>query len=108
MHRLYPPTPPSSFTRKARGWTFVFMGANQDSYAAGVGNTKGATMNFAATTEGIRAAFADVESSNREMRSRIKSGKAYSQQERDNYIKSRSAEAMLGAQQQHTPQPQPI
>jgi hypothetical protein len=80
------------------------MGANQDSYVAGVGNTKGATMNFAATADGVRAAFADVESSNREMRSSMRSGKAYSQQERDNYLKSRSAEAMLlAAQQPHKP-----
>jgi hypothetical protein len=104
VHRLFDPRPRFPLSaRKARGWTFVFMGANQDSYAAGVGNAKGATMNFAATAEGIRAAFADVESSNREMRSQMKSGKAYSQQQRDNYIKSRSAEAMLAAQQTHKP-----
>ena len=89
---------------KERGWTFVFMGANQDSYAAGIGNSKGATMNIAATPAGVRAAFNDMESSNREMRKALKSGRTYTREERENYIQSRSAEAMLTTQQQRKPQ----
>ena len=43
-----------------RGWTFVFLGANQDSYATGdgLGMAHGNVSNFAADTDGLHAAFA--------------------------------------------------
>lgn len=39
---------------KKRGWTFVFLGANIDSYATGgaMGWARGSTMNYAATSSG--------------------------------------------------------
>ncbi len=45
--------------RKDAGWTFVFMGANQDSYAeAGrLGMDEGSVQDFRADKEGVRAAF---------------------------------------------------
>ena len=45
--------------RKRRGWTFVFMGANQDSYAeAGrLGFDDGSVQDFRADGQGVRAAF---------------------------------------------------
>ena len=41
------------------GWTFVFMGANQDSYAEGhkIGLVDGNVQNYAATPESAKAAF---------------------------------------------------
>jgi Mg-chelatase subunit ChlD len=48
--------------REERGWTFVFLGANQDSYAAGreLGYDPRSTQNFAATPDGTRRAFASL------------------------------------------------
>ena len=48
--------------RKQVGWTFVFMGANQDSYAeAGqLGLDHGSTQNFRADKRGVGLAFADM------------------------------------------------
>jgi hypothetical protein len=46
-------------TREERGWTFVFLGANQDSYAAGhaLGYDPRSVQNFTADGEGTRAAW---------------------------------------------------
>ncbi len=45
-----------------RGWTFVFLGANQDSYAEGgaLGFSSGSTSNFAASPDGVRLAFSGL------------------------------------------------
>jgi len=44
---------------RERGWTFVFIGANQDSYAMGaaLGFGQGSVSNFAADSTGTRAAY---------------------------------------------------
>jgi len=46
-----------------RGWTFVFMGANQDSYAtgSGLGLAHGSVQDFAATPDSVRASFAEFD-----------------------------------------------
>jgi len=48
--------------KKEQGWTCVFLGANQDSYAASgaVGVARGSTSNFEASAAGARAAWSDV------------------------------------------------
>ena len=48
--------------KKADGWTFVFMGANQDSYAAGggMGVGTGSISNYRATGAGTRTAFSSA------------------------------------------------
>ena len=48
--------------RRKKGWEFVFMGANQDSYAEGgrMGFAGGNTQNFLATSEGVSAAFSST------------------------------------------------
>jgi Mg-chelatase subunit ChlD len=48
--------------KKAEGWTFVFMGANQDSYAAGgdMGMAAGSISNFSASPIGTRTAFSSA------------------------------------------------
>ncbi len=44
-----------------QGWTFVFMGANQDSYGtgAGLGFADGSVQDFAATPASVRSSFAE-------------------------------------------------
>jgi len=44
---------------RAQGWTFVFLGANQDSYATGgrIAMAAGSTANFAATPAGVAASY---------------------------------------------------
>ena len=48
--------------RRKKGWEFVFMGANQDSYAEGakMGFSGGNTQNYLATPEGVTAAFSSI------------------------------------------------
>ena len=48
--------------RKADGWTFVFMGANQDSYATGgrLGFDPGSVQNFRSDSLGTRASWQSV------------------------------------------------
>ena len=45
-----------------KGWTFVFLGANQDSYAEGgrLGFSYGSTSNFKADRAGVQAAFSGL------------------------------------------------
>ena len=51
--------------REAAGWTFAYLGANQDSYAEGgaIGYSPGSTQNFAPDGAGSRAAFASLATS---------------------------------------------
>jgi len=59
-------TRPGIFARieacKARGWTFVFLGANQDSYATGdgLGVAGGSVSNYDASDGGMREAWGSV------------------------------------------------
>jgi len=48
--------------RRAEGWTIVFLGANQDSYAQGgrMGFAAGNTQNFAFDHDGVTTAFNSV------------------------------------------------
>ena len=59
--------------REDRGWTFVFLGANQDSYAAGhaLGYDPRSVQNFAATPDGTAAAFLSLDRSTKSMRRRL-------------------------------------
>ena len=56
--------------RKRGGWTFVFMGANQDSYAeAGrLGLDDGSVQDFRADKQGVHAAFGSFNRAVREYR----------------------------------------
>lgn len=57
--------------RKAAGWSFVFMGANQDSYleAGRIGFDRGNIQNFAADSRGAEASFRSVSRSVKTFRS---------------------------------------
>jgi ADP-ribosylglycohydrolase len=56
--------------KKAEGWTFVFMGANQDSYASGasMGVDGGSISNYAASPDGVRRASASLSRATRSWR----------------------------------------
>ena len=49
--------------KKAQGWTFVFMGANQDAYAEGgrIGFQAGNVQNFRGDGQGMREAWSSVD-----------------------------------------------
>ena len=63
-----------------RGWTFVFLGANQDSYAAGgdVGFHAGNTSNFTSSPIGVQAAYSGLDRTVSDWR-----GKSRQQRRRD-------------------------
>lgn len=57
--------------QEAKGWSFVFLAANQDAFATGMmyGFNAAHTMNFAATAGGTQAAYADMSNVTRSLRS---------------------------------------
>jgi hypothetical protein len=59
--------------REERGWTFAFLGANQDSYQAGhaLGYDPRSVQNFAATPDGTRAAFTSLQRSTKSLRDKL-------------------------------------
>lgn len=74
--------------RRKLGWTFVFLGANQDSFGTGRGIAvaKGSTSNFVADARGMRAAWSDFSKSTRRYRSKVSTGVKPTQAERSNYL----------------------
>jgi hypothetical protein len=58
--------------RTDAGWTFVFMGANQDSYAEGykMGMDDGNVQNYEATPDNVKAAFASISRASLEFRAK--------------------------------------
>merc|ERR1719188_1661538 len=59
--------------KREAGWTFVFMGANQDSYAegGGLGFATRNTQNFAFDGAGARAAYSSVSKGVSSLRAKI-------------------------------------
>jgi Mg-chelatase subunit ChlD len=57
---------------KERGWTFVFLGANQDSYVTGahLAMAAGNTANFKASPDGVRASYQGLSRTTREWRAK--------------------------------------
>lgn len=66
--------------KQADGWTFVFLGANQDSYAAAgaMGVARGNTSNYAASSEGTRRAWSSVSRATESYRLKEKRARAAS------------------------------
>jgi len=58
--------------RTDAGWTFVFMGANQDSYAEGhkIGMNDGNVQNYEATPDSVKAAFVSLSRASLDFRSK--------------------------------------
>jgi hypothetical protein len=69
--------------READGWTFAYLGANQDAYAEGgkIGYARGSTQNFASDAAGSRAAFASLSGAVAKRRQKIRSGESYDKQD---------------------------
>ena len=65
--------------REASGWTFAYLGANQDSYAEGasMGYAAASTRNWAATPTGAADAFGSVSSSVLRRRRQLRTGEAF-------------------------------
>ena len=74
--------------RQEAGWTFVFLGANQDSYAAGatLGVARGATSNFVADERGALAAYKDVSKSTASLRKAVRSGRRFKPSEKARFL----------------------
>lgn len=62
--------------RQADGWTFVYLGANQDSYAEGgqIGYAAGGTQNFAPDAEGNAAVFLSLSEAVVKRRHKMRAG----------------------------------
>lgn len=80
--------------KQREGWAFVFLGANQDSYAAGGGLGFGAknTQNFAFDSAGTRVAFQAVSEATKSMRSSLSSGQRASYDSEDYFGGKKAAE----------------
>jgi hypothetical protein len=63
-------------TREERGWSFVYLGANQDAYVEGgsIGYSRGSTSCFRADRIGTAAAFGSLSRSSSSLRERVRSG----------------------------------
>lgn len=58
--------------KESEGWTFVFLGANQDAFAEGgrIGLSRGSTQNYVPDQEGVRSAFAAMSSASKQHRTK--------------------------------------
>ena len=65
--------------REGQGWSFAYLGANQDAYAEGgrIGYSVASSQNFAADAAGTAAVFASSSAAILRRRSKIRSGEAY-------------------------------
>ena len=75
--------------RRKQGWTFVFLGANQDSFgsASALGMSRHSTSNYVADARGVRASWSDLSHSTLRARKVLRSGRARTESERDEYLK---------------------
>ena len=81
--------------RRKAGWTFVFLGANQDSFAAshGLAMSKGATSNFVADARGMRYSWGDLSGATTRSRKVLRSGRVQTAEEKADYLRGfRSAQ----------------
>lgn len=69
--------------REEAGWTFVFLGTNQDSYAEGgaIGYSAGNTQNFAADAQGTHSAYASLAVATSRRRQSMRSAQRYDKQD---------------------------
>ena len=71
--------------KKAEGWTFVFMGANQDSYASGraMAMASGNVSDWSATHEGHLLAYSSASRATREFRAKPRAAR---RRDRDDFF----------------------
>ena len=69
--------------REDDGWSFAYLGANQDAYAEGgkIGYAAASTQNFAATPAGAAAALSSLSSAVVRRRQKMRTGQAYDRQD---------------------------
>jgi hypothetical protein len=81
--------------READGWSFAYLGANQDSYAEGgrIGHAPGSTQSWAADATGSAAAFASLSGAVVTRRQKMRAGDQYDR--RDLFEGDKEAEADL-------------
>jgi hypothetical protein len=65
--------------REEQGWSFAYLGANQDAYAEGgrIGYSAASSQNFRADAAGTAAVFASSSAAILRRRSKIRSGETY-------------------------------
>ena len=65
--------------REEQGWSFAYLGANQDAYAEGgrIGFSVASSQNFVADAPGTAAAFASSSAAILRRRSKVRSGETY-------------------------------
>jgi hypothetical protein len=87
--------------RQADGWTFVYLGANQDAYAAGgqIGYADGNIQNFAADAPGGAEVFANLSRSVVKRRQKMRAGQQY--ERADLFEGDKGAEADLQRRGKH-------
>jgi hypothetical protein len=88
--------------REAEGWSFAYLGANQDAYAEGghIGYSAGSIQNFAADSAGSAAAFASLSGAVSRRRQKMRTGEAYDRL--DLFEDEKEAEVDLGKRQQQS------
>lgn len=82
--------------RRRAGWTFVFLGANQDSFEASsqLAVAAGATSNFVADAKGVQAAYTDLSGGVMRARKSLRAGRPQALAEKAAFLKGfHSAEA---------------
>lgn len=83
--------------REEQGWSFAYLGANQDAYAEGgrIGFSAASSQNFLADSAGTAAAFTSTSAAILRRRTKIRSGEAYNPA--DLFEGQKAAEADLEA-----------
>jgi Mg-chelatase subunit ChlD len=86
--------------RQEQGWTFAYLGANQDAYAESgrIGYSAGSVQNFAPDAAGTQAAFASLAPAVSRKRAAMRSGEA--SDPRDLFAGDKGAEADLRERKQ--------
>ena len=87
--------------RTESGWTFAYLGANQDAFAEGgaIGYSAGSTRGYDATAQGTAGAFASLSRATSGYRSRVATGAV---QGSDFYSEEEAADANRAADQHPT------
>ena len=79
--------------RRRAGWTFVFLGTNQDAVvsARGLAVPRGAASNFVPDARGLQHVWADLSGCTRRVRSAMRAGQPRTEGQRANYLRGFSS-----------------
>lgn len=97
--------------KRAEGWAFVFLGANQDAYAAshGLAMARGATSNFVPDARGLGAAWADLSAGTSRYRKAVRSGHSAAEKAAYGpaYLDGAAADGFRGAERDYAARGRP-